>query len=331
MVFEPDIHWHYCGKLRRVLEDAACEYCARIIVATLEAQPRERVYLCVPVADQETFQEALRRLLGAAWHRLSVFSGTADNFRSQFPRQTFWQRLSRSPPHGGGTGVMLAIAAPPRYGSAKGLAPADECRRMAQFARRQAYEVVELPEPRLSLEDGLAIIRTAPSKILDGSHSSETELEEQIERGAEVSPVGFMLRDAWRMLKTGAVPELLFLREFEARVAMIDPAMREAVPWSTIIDFWRTILRDIEGSREYANRWYDKIRSRRNGWVDLEDIHDLVLYEHSIYALHAEVDPVCLSYPVAYYGSWWLRGRIAFASLFGSSASIGDDRPVAWD
>jgi hypothetical protein len=77
---------------------------------------------------------------------------------------------------------------------------------MAQIAEERGYRAYVLAEPGLGREKALEIVRTAPSRILDGSYACEKQLEQNIAQAAESSPFGMLIQTAWRDLKSGAVP-----------------------------------------------------------------------------------------------------------------------------
>lgn len=357
---KPDIYWHYLGKLRTLLEDAACESCTQAVVDILRSPPPGRTYLCVPVSEPAVFQEAVTRAFKAASmsvytttvegcrhvsqlsttyedneavYRLSTYAGAAERFAAHLRSNIFMNRVFGKSDKRSTAEVLLVFPSESRYRSSSGAPdPAEECRRMMQMAQERGHRAEVLPEPGLELDAALHIIKTTPSKILDGSHPWERSLEERIEEGAQSSPAWYLIRAAWRALKSEARPEVFSLRAFEARFESLDPSIATAYPWEAIFDLWREVLLGFESDREYAGRWYERVYSRGDGWVSLDDVHEIWLYESSVYVLHCEIDPACLSYPVAYYGSRWMHRRMALASMFGGGGTSGGPSPdFSWD
>jgi hypothetical protein len=354
-MLKPEIHWHYAGKLRTQLEDVACEPAARAVVGALGSPAQETACLFVPTTAADVFVEALSRRFKAASmkvyatilgrdefnsplstvykpedsdYALSYYSGSATAFEEHLKTGNIFQRLVGQVIGRKFSGLVLSVRGTDKHGSRDNQPPVEECHRMAEMARQRGYGARVLPEPGLRREMALDIVGTAPSRILDGSHAWEKQLEQQVKQAAELSPIGALIQAAWLDLKSGADPGILVKEEFEARVASLGTDVARVYPWEAIISFWREILYGLESDSEYAGRWYSRINTRADGWLSLEDIHDILLYESSIYALHARVDPACVSYLVAYHGSRWLQTRMALASLFGG----GSAKPgVSWD
>lgn len=352
-MFQPEIKWHYFGKLRYVLEDMACEQSTNAVISELESDDPEPICLFVPTAAIDVFCEALLRRFKAASfkvfatalshdkftssistvykpedsnYRLSYYHGSDTAFAEQLKANTFFRRLFKKADRGTGVRVVLAAPSTDRYVSAD-TSPVEKCRRMARIAEERGYRTQVLPEPGLSYESTLEIVRTAPSRILDGSHKWERDLERQIAQAAESSPIGRLIQSAWRDLKSGVDRGILVKEVFKARVASLGE-LAEAHPWATIISLWSDVLYGLESDIEYSGRWYKRIEACRDGWLKLDHIHDILLYESSIYGCHALIDPACISYLVAYHGSRWLQLRMAAASLFGGG---GGTTQIVWE
>lgn len=358
-MFKPEIHWHYAGRLRAALEDAACESCVKAILDALRSPAPGRMFLCVPVPRPDVFEEVLKRAFGAASlhvytstlhneqmeyglstvfepdkasYKLFKYAGSVEGLVRHLRANTFLSRVFSKADERGAAEVVLAFPNFPSYPPPKRSACMEECRRMLELARGRGHRVELLPEPGLDLDATLNIIKTVPSRILDGSHPWERSLEKQIEKEAESSPAGYLIRAAWRTLKSEAGPEVFSLRAYDARLESLDQTIAGAFPWEAIFGLWREVLLGFESDREYAGRWYKEVYSHGDGWVSLEDLNDILLYENSLYILHCEVDPSCLSYPVAYYGSFWLQRRMALASLFGGRRTSGEPSlDLSWD
>ncbi len=359
---KPEIHWHYFGKLRTQLENEACNLCSQRVVANLKCQAEGKRYLFVPTTAESVLKEALGRTFQAEsvdvfatelgdnreriWSqlrqlstaddtegsefRLSLYSGPADGLAQHLRPKSAFSRLRAfsKPNRRSDKGVVLVIRTPNRTASADIVVQVEECNYMAELARQNGNFAEVLSEPGLSRERAYEIIRKAPSAILNGSHESEKTLEQSIAQATKSSPIGQLIQSAWQHLKAGALPELFSKDVFEARVASLDEGARTAYPWEAIISFWREILYGLSSDREYADRWYSKIDAKPGGWLNLEDIHDILLYESSIYALHSMRDPSCASYLVAYHGARWVRTRMALSSVFGAS---GGGTEVTWE
>lgn len=353
-MFEPEIHWHYYGKLQTQLEDAACEHVTRRLEAALRSEEQGNSCLLIPTTDADALGGAIGRLFKAASMKvytsafggreprglstvhspgdadfvLSCFSGPPDDLAQHLQPNTLIRRIFIDTQKARASRVFLVISSLNERRNAVDIsADIQACRSMAHTAERRGYRTEILPEPGLRREALLDMVRTAPSRILDGSHSSERELERQVSDAANSPPIGPMLAEAWRHLKSGTDPGLLFRAEFDARVKRLGDAA-QAYPWEAIVSFWQDVLYGLDSDEEYAGRWYAKINARADGWVPLNAIDDISLHEAAIYCLHARVDSACVSYPVVYHGSRWLQRRMALASLF-EGIPLGPGR--AWE
>ncbi|MBQ0960217.1 hypothetical protein KAK06_14780 [Ideonella sp. 4Y11] len=352
-MLEPEIYWHYFGKLRAELEDAACEQATRSLQAALTSEVQARSCFVIPATSEGVLFEAIIRWLratsmkvyattldGLVERRLSTvyrqedadfaltcYVGALGALADKLQPNTLLRRIFSGGGNGRSSNLLVVSLMHQLDRPADTSAHSRMCHDMAKCAERRGYRTVILPEPGMRLDALLHFVRTAPSRILDGSHKSERELERRLADVSDSPSIGPLLAVAWRHLKSGTDPGLLVRREFDRRVREVGEAA-QIYPWEAIISLWSAVLHGLESDEEYAGRWYSKVNARRDGWVPLDAINDMLLHEAAIYCLHARVDPACMSYLVVYHGSRWLQQRMALASFGGISPASA--RPV-WE
>jgi hypothetical protein len=290
VMFEPDIVFHYYGRLRDALMDAACP----TLVPTLRSDCGPRVVL-VPTTSVDAVKALVRRAeLG---RYLDCRSGTAESLEHYLKvsaDQVVWLPQN-------GTKDLV-----------------DECRFLERVARGRGQSVQVLPVPGLAAREVLRLVDVAPSTLLAGSHPLERRLSEYL--AALPEPLGPLVSAAWRELQSTTDLSLLSRAAFEERLAQLHPSVVKARLWSAVVELWRVILRGMDEERARAQVWIRGIESRSDGHVGLSELNDMGRYEQAIFASHALKDPCCLSYAAVVHGHRWVLGRYSLAFF---SASFG--------
>lgn len=344
-MFYPEIHWHYYGKLRESLENLACEAQIKIIIDAVRTSPLHKLYIVIPLNQKETeiFKDILRNNFNNykmkvyatnekgercgvstsydqedANYNFSLYCCCLANAKTQIKINSVFSGFSKifsksSPPE-----LIVILLNPIERDFPIEIPTQTEIESLNQLAIKNKFEIKILERIWIDREKLFKALKILPSKILNQSHKWEKALLQRVNKSPESSPDSFLLKALWKALETDQVQSILSLKIFQSRKQEIAESLLKIYPWEAIFSLWEKVLYDLESDREYADRWYRAIKSKSDGKIYLEDIHDVSLYENSIYCLHCENDPKCLIYPIVYHGSRWLQERIALATFFGS-------------